>query len=178
MKAPKEFKLGDNMFDGIIAHLTRQCGGNIVDNNIVDVTTTNVFWHDLPRNVFDLDTETSFCSDDKSDQWICIDFKDRKVVPSRYSLSSDRLKSWIIEGSAYGSVWKELDRRDDNEDLNGTPAANNEWTIKEEIFSVFAQHECRFIRLRQTGSTHTGHIGMRDRDLVLHKIEFFGTLTE
>ena len=138
--------------DGVIAHLTLECGGNVHDNKIVNVTASSVYsgsYH--PKNAVDLGTNSVYGSNDKKDTWICYDFKERRVIPTSYSVMSYKkrpgghhLKSWVIEVSNDGSSWTEIDRRDNNNDLNHRYAIAN--------FKIFpVPSDCfRFFRLRQT----------------------------
>lgn len=90
---------------------------------------------------------------------------------TRYSLCSEHLKSWVLEGSNDDSEWHQLDRKDDNEDLRhpglkymGRGQAS---------FAVTEHGEYRFVRLRQTGENHEGNDVFSVR-----MMEFFGTLSE
>ena len=104
---------GNHMY-GIIAFLTRQCGGNVHDLGLVEVTLHNVhdlefgapletnfyrspplkFLHSLlyvpffsnwPSHVSRLETE-DICMLTGSGSWICYDFKQFRVVLSSYSI--------------------------------------------------------------------------------------------
>ena len=60
-------------------------------------------------------------TDNESSSWICLDFKEKRLFPTGYSLKSGEwchLIHWVIEGSDDGCSWNELDRRD-TEDLKG-----------------------------------------------------------
>lgn len=169
----KKCELFDDMFNGILCHLTRQYGGNVVYSGVVGVRGSSVL-NDCCEPINALVMDSCFVSDGDVNPWLCLDFKARKVVVSHYSIVSDRLKSWVLEGSHDGSDWDELDRRDDNDDLNGTSAANNgRWVTKNGTFTVYRRCEFRFIRLRQIGQSHNG-----SNRLVLYIIELFGWLLE
>ena len=73
------------------------------------------------------------------------------------------LKSWVIEVSTNGSNWIEIDRRENNFDLN-SPNAFKNFTVKKKI-------ECRYFRLRQIGPNHKGYYY-----IVLKAFEIFGEL--
>jgi hypothetical protein len=93
--------------DGIIAHLTRECGGNVYDRHVVDVTCGSFkeeTWGANPHsgaynndcdfaaiNTADLETHSCFLSvyrmneDDiphTKNNWPCYDFKERRIVPT------------------------------------------------------------------------------------------------
>lgn len=47
----------------------------------------------------------------KLDQWIYLDFKQWRVFVTHYSLNSNVLMSWVLEGSTNDSEWNRLDRK-------------------------------------------------------------------
>ena len=142
--------------DGIIASLTRQYGGNVHDKGIVNITAESSSYHDEPpKNVADLGTSSRYASEDKENQWICYDFKDRTVAPTSYSIMSqdsghggNHLRAWVLEGSNDGDTWTILDKRDNNCDLNASLVTCN-FQIAQPLQDGF-----RFIRLRQTGKNN------------------------
>ena len=160
--------------DGIIAHFTRECGGNVHDKGIVNVTASSFDDSHPPKNVLDLVGPLYFSAKDQNGVWICFDFKERAVIPTSYSVRSEprppglyHLKSWVIEVSNDGSSWTEIDRRDDNNDLNG-PYLTGNFQI-----SRVPSESLRFFRLRQTGETHRGGYYVE-----ISSMEIFGTLFE
>ena len=163
--------------EGVIAHLTRECGGNVHDKGIVNVTASSVYNDDSdyhPKNAVDLGTDSLYCSKNEKDTWICYDFKERCVIPTSYSVRSQgngpgnsHLKSWVIEVSNDGSSWTEIDRRDNNNDLNDKYATAN---FK---ISKVPSESFRFFRLKQTGPNHRGY-----DYLAISSLEIFGTLFE
>jgi hypothetical protein len=180
--------------DGIIAHLTRECGGNVHDVHVVDVTCgsfekvtyganphsgafRNEDWA-VAKNAADLDTVSRFKSayrKKKEDiphtrnNWICYNFKERRIVPTHYAIrtyhGAANLKSWLIETSADGESWQEVAREEDNKQLNG-----KRFTA---TFAVADGGECRFIRLVNIGRNHRG-----DDCLWITAWEIFGGLVE
>ena len=160
--------------DGIIASFTRQCGQNVHDAGIVNVTSSAFFDSRYPKNAVDLETNSSFVSEDAANSWICYDFKDTRVIPTSYSVRSigggpgaANLKSWVVEVSNDGEEWTEIDRQDDNTDLNEKHAIKNF-----EIYLI-PSDGIRFFRLRSTGQSHQG--GFR---IAFTALEIFGTLVE
>lgn len=143
--------------NGIIAHLTRQCGGNVHDKGVVEVTASSDFVGQVPKNAADLEADTCFGSNNGLDTWLCYDFKDLKVTPTSYTIRSrfnghvdaHNLKSWVIEVSNDGSEWQIVDQRDDNNDLNGRNIIHNFKISSEECRGPY-----RYVRLRQTGPNH------------------------
>ena len=178
---PREFVYDQvRPLEGIIAHLTREGGGNVYYKGIVSVTASSVYDNNRsrynPKNVFDLGTDSAYISKNEKDSWICCDFKDRRVIPTSYSMRSYfggpgacHLKSWLLEGSKDGTEnsWKEIDRRDNNSDMNTKHVTRN---FK---ISRVPSEGFRFIRLKQTGKNHYG-----DHCLSLTSFEIFGTLRE
>jgi hypothetical protein len=171
--------------DGIIAHLTRECGGNVHDRHVVEVTSGSFEketyganphsgpYDNLPRNAAKnaagLETDSYFlsaCRDKKKDtphtrnNWICYDFKERRVVPTHYAIRTNcfgpgeahHLKSWLVETSADGESWQEVAREEENDQLNGSHFAGT--------FAVAGGGECRFIRLVNIGRNHYGTDGL------------------
>jgi hypothetical protein len=183
--------------DGIIAHLTRECGGNVHDRQIVDVTcgsfekeTCGANPHSgalhnedncAAKNVVDLEDDSVFASALRGKEediphtrnnWICYNFKERRIVPTHYTIRThasgpgvSHLKSWLVETSADGEVWREVAREEDNEQLNGERFTGT--------FAVAGGEECRFIRLVQIGRNHMGNDA-----LVISAWEIFGDLVE
>jgi hypothetical protein len=158
---------------GIIAHLTSQFGGNVHDRGVV-LITTNRTADDHPvyaaKNVADLGNDSFFHSANKSNQWICFDFKTMKIRPTHYSVRTHgggpdfhHLKNWVIEGSADGTSWNEIDRHENNTDLNSSLAVKT--------FSVCKVDTFRMIRLCQIGRNHG-----EQNYLIFTAFELFGSL--
>jgi hypothetical protein len=175
--------------DGIIAHLTRECGGNVHDRGVVVVTSSKPFTDGNPlsegefaaKNVADLAAGSAFCSAWRDDEenigctrnnWICYDFKQRRIMPTHYAIRSwngapgaAHPKGWIVETSEDGVAWKEVDRREDNAELNGKEIT--------QTFTVPGSGGGRFIRLVNIGKNHEG-----DDCLSISAWEIFGSIVE
>jgi hypothetical protein len=175
--------------DGMIAHLTRECGGNVHDCKVVDVTSGSFekeiygAYNNEPmlaaKNAADLETDSCFMSayrDNKEDiphtrnNWICYDFKKRRIVPTHYTIrmygpSNYHLKSWFIETSVDGENWREVTREEDNKQLNDSRFIGT--------FPVAGAGERRFIRLVNIGRNHYGN-----DCLLISAWEIFGSLIE
>ena len=163
-------------FKGMIAYLNERYGGNLHDKGVLEVTCSGRVNDDFHEKfVLDLeDKRADFCSRAVPGAWFCIDFKDRRFMPMRYSIrtfvfgaGSAHLKSWVIEISKTGEEWIEIDRRVNTEDLNG---GFNEKTY--EVDKV-EDGEFRFIRLKMIGPNHSG-----TNDLICSAFEVFGALYE
>jgi hypothetical protein len=163
---------GSGCLNGIISCLTRQFGGNVHDQNIVRVTANGIrdsTYHG--KYAVDLEGNSGFCSDRSSNSWLCYDFKGMAIKPTQYTIRSYynwgtgdwHPKNWVIEGSRDGSTWIELDRRENNNDLNGPNIHRT--------FSVSPSSGVRIIRLRQIGLNHAS-----SNHIALSTFEVFGLL--
>jgi hypothetical protein len=73
--------------DGIIASLTRRL--DVHDRGIVTITEGLLLIPDWGgQNAGDLDSDSSFFSQDIRNSWWCYDFKDRHVRLTHYSIRS------------------------------------------------------------------------------------------
>jgi hypothetical protein len=154
---------------GIIAYLTRECGGNVHGSYVVEVTSgsfkketyganphsgaydNNNDW--AAKNAADLEADSWFASayhDGDSPHtgtnWACSDFKERRSVPTHCTIRTvyygpgwGHLKSWLVKTSADAKGWWGVDRNEDNNQLNGS------WFTG--TFEVADGGGCRFIRL-------------------------------
>ena len=157
---------------GVIEYLTRECGGNVHEKGFVEVTASSVYdGAYAPQNAAELGTNSKFISNDKPGQWICYDFKGRRVAPTSYSIrthdGSRFPRSWVLEVSNTGSEgsWTVVDTRENNGDLNAIHVTRN-FAVKAPQLGSF-----RFVRLRQTGKNAGGN-----DYLYLNSLELFGTL--
>jgi hypothetical protein len=157
-------------FRGIIHEMTKQCGGNIHEKGVVNITSSGD-QRNLPFQVANHGWNNNWCSYNEPNSWICFDFKDRSVALNRYTLKSNPYAdsdfvSWVIEGSNDGSNWTTLDERN-TRDLNG-PGIVKTYLCSNDCSEFF-----HYIRMRQTGRNSINH----DR-LTLTNIEFFGRVRE
>jgi hypothetical protein len=181
--------------DGIIAYLTGECGWNVNDEHIVEVTlyklpdalplwvtgflpdcpakraatlTEYACFRSAPFNGRAYDTDVPHTRNN----WLCCDFKQWGIVSTHCAIrtnsnraGSSHLKSWLIETSVDGEKWLEVDRKENNKERNGR------WLTV--TFAVTRGEECRFIRLVNVGKNHRGN------DLLLISgWEIFGGLLE
>jgi hypothetical protein len=66
-------------------------------------------------------TGSHFASEDRPGQWFCVDYKVLKIEPTHYTVlvgNAGHLRSWVVERSDDGVTWTEIDRRENNDDLN------------------------------------------------------------
>ena len=174
----REFRFEEDPLDGIIAHLTRQYG-NVHTNGIVRVTADSVFYNDYielpPEHAVDLGSDSVFASGGAGESmWLCYDFKKRRIIPTGYSLRSNRnglggsyAPSWVIEvtNDREEDDWLEIDSRISTNDLNGRHVTAH-FTIPRVPSEGF-----RFFRL-MTVPYHY------ENDLELTSMEIFGFLYE
>jgi hypothetical protein len=160
--------------NGIIASLTQRCGGNVHDCGCVIVTSsTSPLRLYPPKLAADLPATTFFYSENEPNQWLCYDFQRMRVTPTHYSIRSVQtarpgdanLKSWVVEGSADGGEWTQLDRQTKRFALNDAAALAT--------FPVGHSEQVRFVRLRQTGENHAG-----GHSLLISAFEIYGYLVE
>jgi hypothetical protein len=118
--------------DGIIAHLTRECGENVHDRHIVDVTSGSFEQETCganpysgacdnkpyysAKNTTDLETVSIFFSayrrqeEDIShtrNNWVCYDFKRRRILPTHYTIRT----LYTDPGSSHLKYWSRSVRR-------------------------------------------------------------------
>ncbi|OHT15300.1 hypothetical protein TRFO_14205 [Tritrichomonas foetus] len=164
-----------NQLDGIIKYLTDKSGGNVAKNKTINITCSSVFSPSQeysPENVVDLDTNSYFFSNCGPNQWICLDFKERKIIPKKYTLKSivmgsnnHQPRNWVVEVSGDGTNWMEVDRREGNSVLNNKNVIGT--------FNINVHKKCRFIRFRLSGKT-----SYNTDYFVIAGIEVFGTIFE
>jgi hypothetical protein len=134
----------------------------------VTITAKSAFVDDdpnyAPKNVADFNGEAPFRSNDEPDQWICWDFHERRVQPTGYNLHASFLRSWVLEGSMDGKTWSARDRQTNSRKFRGQRTGS---------FGFSNKREFRFLRLTQTDTN-----SILKQHLLLHRVEFFGTLTE
>ena len=168
-----EFPYKGNAFDGIIAHLTEEFGGNVVEQEVVQITARD--GSGMKYIVEFSDYESNYCSKNVPEPWFCIDFEKRSVYVTNYTFRTYAFggknyfhpKSWVVEASMDGKQWMTIDTRVDNQDLNGAS--------KTKTFSIPRDrvHRARYVRVRSTGPNHNGK-----NHLVCAGFEVFGTLCE
>jgi hypothetical protein len=150
--------------DGIIAHLTRECGGNVRDRSVVEVTSGSFEKETEGANphsgayanapdcaaklVADLETGSFFQSafrNRKEDiqhmrnNWMCYGFKERWIVPTRYAIRTN-----CYDGPACPRPRSWRRRR--------TGRAGGRWTTGRTTGSSMARGLQAHLRLRAAGS--------------------------
>ena len=166
---------GSNSLSGIIHHLSNQCGGNVHDKRVVNITSGTPYSSSpayVAKNVADVATNSFFQSVNSEYTFVCYDFKEKTIIPTYYSIRTCNggagdfhWRSWVIETSTDGKSWSEVDRRDNNPDFN---AANVTKT-----YPISVQKECRMFRIRQTGPNWNG-----TNYINFSALEVFGSLIQ
>jgi hypothetical protein len=196
---PPSVKKGEyfDVPDGIIAHLTRECSGNVHDCHVVEVTSgsfeketeganphSGAYKNDLryaAKNAVNLEDVSSFASAYRKKEeaiphtrnnWICYDFKERGIVPTHYTIRTnlgDSDSRHLKSWLVETSADGENWREVAHEEDNGQ--LNGRWFTG--TFAVAGGRECRFIRLVNIGRNHFGN-----DCLEISAWEIFGTLRE
>jgi hypothetical protein len=166
---PKRFRLDSSRpFDGIISHLTRECGGNVHSHEIISITASSNLYNQCYQTV-DYGWNDYWYSDGTANSWIQFDFKTRRVSVTNYTLKSAghgdcHLLQWSLGGSNDGQSWVPLDRRNTC-DLDGNYVVKSYGCELADFF--------RFIRLTQTGPN-----SRKDHYPMLCNLEFFGDVAD
>jgi CII-binding regulator of phage lambda lysogenization HflD len=174
----------DDPKNGIISYLTKQCGGNVSELNLVKIRSESIAEHHCHETfeaidpqlkyVADLESSKFFISKNSPNQWICYEFKRHSVICLNYSIHTHpkngikgrhHPRSWIVEGSSDGKNWIVLAEEKDNKYLDESDV----W----KSFPIRTQASVHQLRLRQIGRNHGG-----DYCLALSGFELFGRILE
>jgi hypothetical protein len=161
------FKSGAPL-DGIVRYLSGKCRGNVHAKHIITITASSQNENFWVHHLADLDSDNFFNSENRRDQWFCYDFKDQRIVLTHYSVRTYQYaeynpRSWVVESSADGENWTEIDRKVSGGDLYEVKAVRT--------FPIANPEECRMVRFRQIGPNHANN-----HYLCLLAFEVFGTL--
>jgi hypothetical protein len=147
-------------------------GGNVHDRGVVAITAHAPLDGRIEfaaKNIADLEANSYFVSANVSHMWVCYDFKTMKVILTDYSIrsayhvSSQNVKSWVIEVSNDGGHWTEVDRRENRDELCAQNVVRT--------FALSKPSGGRCVRLRQTGPNNNNHL-----KTFLSGFELFGAL--
>lgn len=163
-------------FNGIMNYLTSKTNSNIHDNGTISITTTDQIITAHPENLVNYNSENVYSSNDSKFATVCFNFKEKYIQPTSYSIrscssnSSPHLKNWIIEVSNDGKNWDEIDRHENDSNLNED--------VKDYTFNIQKQtHDFyHFIRIRQIGNSWYKD-GCHNK-IILRRFEVFGKLKE
>jgi hypothetical protein len=155
------FEVGEHPFKGVINSFNTLKG-----KVAINASSKNTGF--LTR-IVKADNNTNFWTHNETNSWIRIDFKKATLIPSAYSLSGrcdhdfNQMQSWVFEGLS-GKSWKVLDRHSEEPLAKKVPRT---FHLKNQTQAF------KSFRIRQTGPNTYG-----DHDLVLSRIELFGTYTK
>jgi hypothetical protein len=160
--------------DGILSHLTRECGGNVHTQGLVAITASSNQSNQCYQTV-DWDWTGYWCSANEANTWIRFDFKDRRISLTDYTIKSHPagshfLLQWSIEGSNDGISWSRVDHQQ-TRDLAGSSIVKSYHC--EAARFLDSSSFFRFIRL-----LHTGLNSSNCNNLLLTNMEFFGTVSD
>ena len=161
------FEASSDAFEGIIARLLK--------NGVqLEVTSSPLALKGATADVILKKDGQALLCDSQENAFFCIKFPEQRITPTHYSLMSSpkslhHLKSWVVEVSDDGDEWKEIDRRENDEHLNGKGKVYTYEIQKEQHVAV------PYIRLRQIGETHYGK-GPKRLFLSCNCFEVFGVL--
>jgi hypothetical protein len=156
-------------WNGILNHITKECGGNVHEKGIVNITSSGDY-RSKPWEVTNYGWNRVWASNSVPNSWICFDFKGESVSLQHYTLKSHNwsgncLIQWTTEGSYDGNTWEIRDNR------NTTDLCRKSIVKIYKCSASKSNEFFRFIRRTQTG---------KDSDdcnfLILTTIEFFGLL--
>ena len=164
------FSSENGAFNGIVAHLRGECGGNPHERGVISIKASSSARNHF-HQVVDYGWNDYWHSNNEVNAWVQFDFKSRRVCLSGYSLKSHNGShhfpvSWAIEVSDDGSTWEAVDLRNTRDLVGSNIERTYECNRQSDRF-------VRFVRMRQTGKTSDN-----EDWLSLSQIEFFGKLTK
>lgn len=172
-----------NNLNGIINHLTNEFGGNVHNKGIVELTSSSQYSGScLPKYAVDLNNKgTKFASSNEANSWLQYDFKNRKIRPTHYTITSESRgkgelhpQFWVIEGSNSGEEWKILDSRNNITILNGKSITHT-FNIQENLGK---DEYYRYLRIRQTGLNARNDQSNNGNILAFSALEYFGSMIQ
>jgi hypothetical protein len=155
--------------DGIISYLDRVHGGDLLVKRIVTVTSKSIGYVRAfgTKHLADPNADTTFVSENEAGQWVCWDFRERRIRLTHYIIAAEHLPSWILEGSMDCDKWVVLHEQE------ASSAFKAGWQTAS--FAVPGGCCTRWpfvcIRLTQTDMNHEFR-----HSLAIGHVEFFGTL--
>lgn len=160
----------NNSLNGILNFLKKQSNNNIED--AIKITASSVGYGPLTNLLQYEDPTKYFYSIDEPNSWICIDFINRRIIPTHYTIrtrqgASDHPKSWVIEGSNDNYTWEQIDSQTNCNETNGKGVVRT-FIIQKEL-----KNEFRYLRMKETGPNWCNH-----NFLEFSAIEFHGTLID
>lgn len=163
-------------FSGIINYLSTKSNGNI--ENVINFTCSSNDWiiseSYKPRFVALFNESDKFfvSGNHGKDEWICLDFKEHRIVPTHYTVRSSNYevgnwhpKSWVIEASNDNKTWTTIDQQQNCSYLNG-PRYVHTFSINQKQKSEF-----QYIRMHNTDKDWSNYYY-----LAIETFEIYGSL--
>ena len=168
-------------FNGIVRHILKDDTKASIAKGVIGVSASTISSNGenvqpicalLKRNEKGSDYWYFHSKENDSDAWLCLDFKDKKVNPSHYSLKSYpggnvNIINWNIEGSNDGEKWEILDSQRDSSALT---SSNAEVTFEMKN-KPHNDEYYRYLRIHQTGQNNNN-----DYRMIISSIEYFGSI--
>jgi hypothetical protein len=140
------FPRDDDLFDGIFSYLTKECGGNIHEKGIIEVSASSIFnSHFSTPTMVDSTTTNCFATNN---------IENSELSHENIQSAHEQIAIVIIlvrgrlKGGDDGETWSEMDSRRDITELTGLG--------KEKCYTIRDSREVRMIRIRETGLTNSG----------------------
>lgn len=174
----KSFEYSENKpFSGILNYLMQQNKGKISDE--INLTASSYFSQNEKyqiQNITSFEEENNgFATNSIEGSWICVDFKDKRIIPTYYSIkiigsyfygSSYCLKNWAIETSNDNKEWEVIDEVSNYSEFGGS--------LSTRTFKIEKQpkNEIKYIRIRLTGKDSLGtyYLGLNSFEIFGHLI--------
>lgn len=165
-------KEGDE-FNGIFKYLTDKTGGNIHDNETIEVTSNSInpvgFSTNHPKNLLSDVGEHGYLSDSKIGEiWIIFDFKTMEIELSSYTFhitsTINQIKNWEVEISKDNCNWEQVDKHTNDSSL-GDVVVIKTFNVKQNQFA-------RFVRF----SFNMAEAQFGNFAISIDSIEFYGQL--
>lgn len=169
----------NNRFSGLLNFLGQGQPIRALTDGIINITASSIVnTKDIhqPRNALIYDDDKKiFHSKDEPNSWLCVDFKERKVNITHYSIKSHGYggkgychpQTWSVEGSNDSSHWEELDSRSNEGSLDDRSASNTFEARNE----AHKRNYYRYVRIMQKGKNTRN-----DNCFAFSSIEFFGSI--
>ena len=136
--------------------------------NVIGVSSTRLHKRSVPPHDVVGRSVAGFICDEGNQNWVCIDFEDKYVRPTRYtlrhfSLNNHILRNWVLEGSVDMETFQILKEHNDDRKLFGR-AGTATWKLD-------VKERYRYFRIRQCGRNSSN-----DSHLVLGGFEIYGEM--
>ena len=164
----------DKEFKGIINYLYSKSSGNI--EKVINFTASSNDWDNneafKPRSVALFNQSGNyFVSGNHGNEWICLDFKEHKIIPTHYTIRSSKYrvgnwhpKSWVVEASNDNKTWTVIDQQQNCSYLN-VPRYVHTFNINKQ-----QNNDYQYIRLRQFSNCRNSDY------LAIEEFEIYGSL--